>query len=98
MPGQADTLTPCPRFLLRQGNNAATAASRVPCNVHQRNLVGARASTRPAHSMPVFIDESPGKRRRIDDTLYESNGSRIVVVNAFTSVNPETEQVVRTIN
>ena len=35
---------------------------------------------------------------RIDDTLYESNGSRIVVVNAFTSVNPETEQVVRTIN
>ena len=53
-----------PRFLLRQGNNAATAAARVRCNVHQRNLVGARASTRPAHSMPVFIDESPGKRRR----------------------------------
>ena len=37
--------------------------SRERCNVHQRNLVGARASTRPAHSMPVFIDESPGKRR-----------------------------------
>ena len=55
-----------PRFLLRQGNNAATAAARVRCNVHQRNLVGARASTRPAHSMPVFIDESPGKRRQGD--------------------------------
>ena len=54
---------PVPSLPLRQRNSAATAASRVKCNVHQRNLVGARASTLPEHYMPVFIDESPGKRR-----------------------------------
>ena len=52
-----------PGFLLRLGNSAASAASRVRRNVHQRNLVVARAFTFPPHSMPVFIDESPGKRR-----------------------------------
>ena len=57
---------PVPGFLLRLGSSAASAASRVRCNVHQRNLVVARAFTFPPHSMPVFIDESPGKRRPID--------------------------------
>ena len=56
---------PVPGFLLRLGNSAASTASRVRCNVHQRNLVVARAFTFPPHSMPVFIDESPGKRRLV---------------------------------
>ena len=30
-------------------------------------LVGTQASTLPAHSMPVFVDESPAKQRRIDN-------------------------------
>ncbi len=46
-----------------QGNSAVTAASPVRRTVHQGNLVGTRASTLPAHSMPVFVDESPVKRR-----------------------------------
>ena len=42
------------------------------------NLVVARASTFPAHYMPVFIDESPGKRRlQIESRLHERAGKTI---------------------
>ena len=68
---------PVPGFLLRLGNSAASAASRVRCNVHQRNLVVARAFTFPPHSMPVFIDESPGKRKTVDRAFR--SGLRAVV-------------------
>ena len=65
---------PVPSLPLRQGDSAATAASRVKRNVHQRKLVVARASTFPAHYTPVFIDESPGKRRRAPTPIAWSDG------------------------
>ena len=53
----------------RQGNRAVTAASRVRRSVHQGNLVGTRASTLQAHSVPVFVDESPVKQRQTEEPV-----------------------------
>ena len=35
---------------------------------------------------------------RIGDTLHDGNGVRVVVINAFTAVNPETQATVRTVD
>ena len=35
---------------------------------------------------------------RIGDTLHDGNGTRVAVVNAFTSVNPNTDAIVRTVD
>ena len=35
---------------------------------------------------------------RIGDTLHDGNGTRVVIVNAFTTVNPETEATVRAVD
>ena len=37
-------------------------------------------------------------RARIGDTLHDGNGTRVTVVNAFTTVNPETATVVRAVD
>ena len=37
-------------------------------------------------------------RARIGDTLHDGNGTRVVVVNAFTTVNPETGAIVRAVD
>ena len=34
---------------------------------------------------------------RIGDTLHDGNGTRVAIVNAFTTVNPETEATVRVV-
>ena len=43
-----------------------------------------------------------GKLRRraapIGDTLHDGNGTRVAIVNAFTTVNPETEATVRAVD
>ena len=35
---------------------------------------------------------------RNGDTLHDGNGTRVVIVNAFTTVNPETEATVRAVD
>ncbi len=35
---------------------------------------------------------------RIGDTLYDGNGTRVAIVNAFTTVNPKTEATVRAVD
>ena len=35
---------------------------------------------------------------RIGDTLHDRNGTRVAIVNAFTTVNPETEATVRAVD
>ena len=35
---------------------------------------------------------------RIGDTLHDGNGTRVAVVNAFTTVNPDTETIVRAVD
>ena len=35
---------------------------------------------------------------RIGDTLHDGNGTRVAVVNAFTTVNPDTEVTVRAVD
>ena len=35
---------------------------------------------------------------RIGDTLHDSNGTRVAIVNVFTTVNPETEATVRAVD
>ena len=35
---------------------------------------------------------------RIGDTLHDGNGTRVAIVNAFTTVNPETEEIVRAVD
>ena len=35
---------------------------------------------------------------RIGDTLHDDNGTRVAIVNAFTTVNPETEATVRVVD
>ena len=35
---------------------------------------------------------------RIGDTLQGGNGTRVAVVNAFTTVNPDTEAIVRAVD
>lgn len=35
---------------------------------------------------------------RIGDTLHDGNGTRVAVVNAFTTVNPDTEAIVRAVD
>ena len=35
---------------------------------------------------------------RIGDTLHDGNGTRVGVVNAFTTVNPDTETIVRAVD
>ena len=35
---------------------------------------------------------------RIGDTLHDGNGTRVAIVNAFTTVNPETEATVRAVD
>ena len=35
---------------------------------------------------------------RIGDTLHDGNGTRVAIVNAFTTVNPETETTVRAVD
>ena len=35
---------------------------------------------------------------RIGDTLHDGNGIRVAIVNAFTTVNPETEATVRAVD
>ena len=37
-------------------------------------------------------------RARIGDTLHDGNGTRVTIVNAFTTVNPETEATVRAVD
>ena len=55
-------------------------------------------------SPPVDLEpaaSSPPKRltrARIGDTLHDGNGTRVVVVNAFTTVNPETGAIVRAVD
>ena len=35
---------------------------------------------------------------RIGDTLHDGNGTRVAIVNAFTTVDPETEEIVRAVD
>ena len=35
---------------------------------------------------------------RIGDTLHDGNGTRVAIVNAFTTVNPETDATVRAVD
>ena len=35
---------------------------------------------------------------RIGDTLHDGNGTRVEIVNAFTTVRPETEETVRAVD
>lgn len=35
---------------------------------------------------------------RIGDTLHDGNGARVAVINAFTTVNPETGATVRAVD
>ena len=35
---------------------------------------------------------------RIGDTLHDGSGTRVAIVNAFTTVNPETEATVRAVD
>ena len=35
---------------------------------------------------------------RIGDTLHDGNGTRVAIVNAFRTVNPETEAIVRVVD
>ena len=35
---------------------------------------------------------------RIGDTLHDGNGTGVAIVNAFTTVNPETEATVRAVD
>ena len=35
---------------------------------------------------------------RIGDTLHDGNGTRVAIVNAFTTVNPESEATVRVVD
>ena len=40
----------------------------------------------------------PLTQARIGDTLHDGNGARVLVINAFTAVNPETQATVRTVD
>ena len=61
-------------------------------------------STRPAGSRcaPPIAAARPRPLRltqaRIGDTLHDGNGIRVAIVNAFTTVNPETEATVRAVD
>ena len=35
---------------------------------------------------------------RLGDTLHDGNGTRVAVVNAFTTVNPDTDTIVRSVD
>ena len=43
-----------------------------------------------ARSRPLRLTQA-----RIGDTLHDGNDTRVAIVNAFTTVNPETEATVR---
>ena len=51
-------------------------------------------STEPA-ARPRSLRLTQG---RIGDTLHDGNGTRVVIVNAFTTVNPETAATVRVVH
>ena len=64
-----------------------------------RIFCGRRATVRgvntetAARPRPLCLTQA-----RIGDTLYDGNGTRVAIVNAFTTVNPETEATVRAVD
>ena len=51
-------------------------------------------NTEPAaRSRPLRLTQA-----RIGDTLHDGNGTRLAIVNAFTTVKPETEVTVRAVD
>ena len=54
------------------------------------------------HGASTETAARPGPLRltqaRIGDTLHDGNGTRVAIVNAFTTVNPETEATVRAVD
>ena len=65
----------------------------------------ARDLLRPTCYCPRVSTETAARPRplrltqaRIGDTLHDGNGTRVAIVNAFTTVNPETAATVRTVD
>ena len=60
-----------------------------------------RTSDQPAPLVSFLTPRSTPLRltqARIGDTLYNGNGTRVAVVTAFTTVNPDTEAIVRAVD
>ena len=52
-----------------------------------------RSMSREAAARPFRLTQA-----RIGDTLHDGDGTRVAIVNAFTTVNPETEATVRAVD
>ena len=59
----------------------------------RRATVGGVSTENAARLRPLRLTQA-----RIGDTLHDGNGTRVEIVNAFTTVNPETEESVRTVD
>ena len=70
---------------------APRARARIFC--HRRATVRGVSTETAVRPQPVRLTQA-----RIGDTLHDGNGTRVAIVNAFTTVNPETEATVRAVD
>ena len=75
----------------RRTFRSTPTASRIVC---------ARRATVRGVSTETIARPRPRRltQARIGDTLDDGNGTRVAIVNAFTTVNPETEATVRAVD
>ena len=75
----------------RRTFRSTPTASRIVC---------ARRATVRGVSTETIARPRPRRltQARIGDTLHDGNGTRVAIVNAFTTVNPETEATVRAVD
>ena len=70
---------------------APRARARIFC--HRRATVRGVSTETAVRPQPLRLTQA-----RIGDTLHDGNGTRVAIVNAFTTVNPETEATVRAVD
>ena len=87
--GGRPTIADCPRLLRRAGDNRDDA-QLLAADVLLFPGVSTETAARPR---PLRLTQA-----RIGDTLHDGNGTRVAIVNAFTTVNPETEGTVRVVD
>ncbi len=68
-----------------------TSPARILCR--RRATVRGVSTETAARLRPLRLTQA-----RIGDTLHDGNGTRVAIVNAFTTVNPETEATVRAVD
>ena len=86
------------RRVWHRRRSAPVASCKLPC----AEGYGRRAASRTARIAGRCLDKSKGRVRltqaRIGDTLHDGNGTRVAVVNAFTTVNRHTDAIVRAVD